>query len=205
MAVINLQSLKAASMPLLILADLQKEYVCADRPLGLQNPQAALVNCRRLLSHARSMRIPVAFLRWAQRGHLFNPSGLFSGWIDGLTPRGSDMVFERAWPSAYTSAEFANCMDEGLGDNAAIAGFTGSLSCLATVVEGSQRQHRYTFITDASQTHALEGQDEERSHEIATSLISLYARVETTESWIAGQMNKNPASKLTWERENAVR
>lgn len=184
MAVFDIRAFKSPCMPLLILFDLQQEYVCANRPLGLENPEAALENCRRLLSHARTTRIPVAFLRWAQRGALFNPADRFSDWIEGFTPRGGDMVFERSWPSAYRSTEFARCMDEGWGHNAAIAGLTGSLSCLATAVEGSQRQHRFTFIKDASHTHSLAGENEERSHAIATSVISLYAHVETTASWI---------------------
>jgi nicotinamidase-related amidase len=182
---INVQSIKdGIDSPLLVLVDPQMEYLHPNRPLGLEDPLPAVHNCQRLLAHARKNRIPVAFLRWVQPSRLFNPSGIYAGWIDGLGPSGSDMVFERAWPSAYSSKEFTQTLDQGWGRNIVLAGFTGTIACLATIVEGSQKQHRYTFISDASQSHAIHGQSEKETHAMARKIISLYARTQTTAAWI---------------------
>ena len=81
-------------------------------------------------------------------------------------------------------------MDDGGGRNAVIAGFTGAIACIATIVEGVPRQHRFTFIKDASASHAHQGKSEAAMHEVACSLISLYARVETTENWIYAQEDR---------------
>jgi nicotinamidase-related amidase len=181
-----------ARIPLLVLVDLQQEYVCPGRPLGLKNAGKAFDNCKRLLACARANRYPVAFVRWTQAGLMFNRGAQFSDWVDGCVPTGSDMIFERAWPSCYASAEFSEMMDSGGGRNAVIAGFTGSIACLATIIEGAPRQHRFTFIHDASISHAHHGKEEDEIHAMATTLISLYATVWTTEHWLNEQASRDP-------------
>ena len=185
MNIVDLNVLKGATpLPLLILIDVQREYVESRRPLTLKNHVSAIENCRHLLQHARRSCIPVAFMRWVQPSKIFNPNGAFTTWIDGLEPLGSEMVFDRRWPSAYTSEEFAAMMDEGWGYDAAIAGFTGTIACLATMVDASQRKHRLSFLTDASQSHAIGSHDESAAHTMAGSIISLFGKVESTASWI---------------------
>ena len=179
MNIVDLNVLKgSAPLPLLILIDVQREYVESRRPLALKSHESAIANCRNLLQHARRSYMPVAFLRWVQPSKIFNPNGAFTTWIDGLEPLGSEMVFDRRWPSAYTSEEFAAMMDEGWGYDAAIAGFTGTIACLATMVDASQRQHRLTFLADASQSHAMGTHDETAAHAMAGSIISLFGKVE---------------------------
>ncbi|MGH1418945.1 MAG: cysteine hydrolase family protein [Hyphomicrobiaceae bacterium] len=178
------------AMPLLILVDLQQEYLCETRPLGLDSFKPVVENCRKLLTCARSAQIPVAFVRWLQGSLVFNPNERFSDWIDGFSPAGSDMTFERSLPSCYSSSEFSRVMDQGGGRNAVIAGFTGSVACLATIVEGSSYRHKYTFVEDASTSHVIRGNDEKISHEMATSLISTFAQVTITDDWIKKQNYK---------------
>jgi nicotinamidase-related amidase len=174
-------------IPLLILVDPQQEYLCETRPLGLSTAPTAFENCRLLLKCARENRFPVAFVRWSQDGKVFNRNCKFSSWADGCVPNGSDMVFERSWPSCYTSREFSEMMSHGGGLNAVIAGFTGAIACLATIVEGVPKEHRYTFIHDASASHGHYDRADEEMHELATSLISVYATVTTTDGWLNAQ------------------
>lgn len=171
-------------IPTLILVDLQQEYLAPHRPLGLKNPQSALGNCRQLLAEARACKWPVAFVRWAQCGTVFNHKGQFSGWLDGFNPTGSDMIFERQLPSCYSSSEFTEMMNDCCGRNALIAGFTGAIACLSTIVEGVSRQHSFTFIWDASASHAHRGKDESEAHGMATFVISSYAEIKSTKEVI---------------------
>ena len=172
--------------PLLVLVDLQREYLCADRRLGLQAPDSAIKNCSLLTEWARANRIPVAFVRWTQPGKLFARGGNFTGWIEACSPSGSDMVFERSWPSCYASSEFAQMMDNGGGRNVILAGFTGSMACLATVIEGVQRQHRFTFVSDASLSHAIRHHTQSEVHDMASLIISQFAHVMDTLSLVNG-------------------
>jgi nicotinamidase-related amidase len=170
--------------PVLIFVDLQQEYLSPTRPLALADAPAAITNCLKLLEHARRLRIPVAFVRWYQSAKIFSRDGRFSDWVEGCTPTGSDMVFDRSWPSCYANSQFSKMMDCGGGQNAVIAGFTGAIACLATIVEGVPRQHRYTFISDASASHGHQSRTPREMHDAAVSLISLYADVDTTDNWL---------------------
>jgi nicotinamidase-related amidase len=172
--------------PILILVDLQQEYLSPTRPLALADAPAAIENCVRLLNHARQFRIPVAFVRWSQSAKVFSRDSRFSDWVDGCRPTGSDMVFDRSWPSCYANQQFLQMMDSGGGRNAVIAGFTGAIACLSTVVEGVSRQHRYTFLHDASASHGHQSRTAREMHDAAVSLISLYADIDTTANWMRG-------------------
>lgn len=169
------------TVPTLILVDVQREYICRHRPLGLENVEATVANCKRLLTSARENKIPVAFVRWSQDGKVFNRHGEFSDWIEGLQPTQSDMVFERQWPSCYSSAEFARMMRDGGGENVIIAGFTGAVACLATILDSVQNRHRFVFVPDASASHRHNGKNESEVHKMASFFISIFAKLATTD------------------------
>ena len=96
------------------------------------------------------------------------------------------MVFERNKPSCYANREFAHAMSEG-GGHFVLAGFSGEAACLATAVEAFHRDHRVTFLADASASHDLDRIAAPMVHETVTQLIGLYGDVTTTRSWLSGQ------------------
>lgn len=173
--------------PVIVLVDLQKEYLSRHRALRLNGVEKALEKCRRLVDVARSRGFPIAFMRWAQKSKFFNAVQDYSAWIDGFTPLGSDMVFERSMPSCYANKQFAEMMDSGGGENAVLAGFTGTIACLSTIVDAYSRGHRITFHADASASHALDSRSGASTHGLVSQIISLYGPVTTTDQWIAEQ------------------
>lgn len=173
--------------PVIILVDLQQEYLSMHRALKLNEINNALKNCRSLLQVARDNGFPIAFVRWSQKSKFFNSSQGYSGWINGFTPHGSDMIFERSMPSCYTSEWFTDMMENGGGMNAVLAGFTGSIACLSTILDAYNRGHTITFLADASASHAINSHSEARTHEFVSKIISLYSPATTTENWIAEQ------------------
>ena len=175
--------------PLLILVDPQREYESEDRALGLPEACKAIENCRKLLSFCRAAGFPVAFIRWRHQGHFFGLGAGHGSWIDGLSPTGSDMVFERDLPSCYASAEFTDMMARGGGSNAVIAGFTGTIACLSTIIDAYHRQHQATFVSDASASHPTNLTPERAIHESVSDIISLYCPVVGTDQWISDQSN----------------
>lgn len=188
MNVIDLRVYRDPSFtPVVILIDPQKEYLTRNRALQLPNADAAVANCRRLLDFAREQGFPTAFMRWHQKAKFFCGTQGYCGWIQGLEPHGSDMVFERSMPSCYANKAFAEMMDLGGGGNAIIAGFTGTIACLSTAIDAYHRGHRITFLSDASASHALPSCSDGTSHDLATQIVALYGPVTTTERWIARQ------------------
>jgi nicotinamidase-related amidase len=172
--------------PLVIFIDPQQEYLAAQRALHLPKVRNAVAAAKRLLLFAREAGLPVAFARWKQRGTpFFGAVKEHGAWIDGLAPVGADMVFERDKPSCYSSDAFGRMMDDGLGQRAVVAGFTGTIACLSTLIDGYHRGHRMTFLSDASASHALQGHTCEAAHRMVSELIAIYGPVQTTDGWIA--------------------
>jgi isochorismate hydrolase len=185
--VINFRSCaNAATFPTLVLLDLQQEYIVSPRLFAIPEAGAALENCRAALAYARRLGLPVAFFRMVGPSHFFNPALTYSKWIPGFTPVSSDMVFERNKPSCYTNCEFANAMTEG-GSHFVLAGFSGEIGCLSTAIEAFHRNHKVTFLADASASHGMGRITAKAMHETVARLISLYGDVTTTQRWISEQ------------------
>jgi nicotinamidase-related amidase len=193
--VINFPSYaNTGAAPTLVLLDLQQEYVASPRLFAMPHAASAIENCRSALTHARRLGLPVAFFRMLGRTPYFNPAQAYSRWIPGFEPVGSDMVFERNKPSCYANREFAHAMSES-GGHFVLAGFSGEAGCLATAVEAFHRDHKVTFLADASASHGLERIAAPMVHETVTEMISLYGTVTTTRSWIA-QQSSNATARI---------
>lgn len=184
-AIIDLRAYVDPSVvPTLVLVDLQQEYISAPRLLALPDAGQALANCRLALTHARMKGFPVAFVRWLSRSALFNPATRFSRWIEGFEPTGADMVFERDQPSCYASASFGEVMCEQ-GGNLVLAGFAGESACLATALDAFHRGHKFTYLADASASHALDDVGAPEVHRVISGVVGLYGDVVGTRVWVA--------------------
>jgi nicotinamidase-related amidase len=187
-----------ASIPTLVLIDLQQEYLASPRVLAITETVEALQNCRLALGHARAMGFPVAYVRWIGRSAFFNPATPFARWIEGFEPVRTDMIFERDRPSCYASASFAEVM-ENSGGNFVMAGFAGEAACLSTAVEAYHRGHSFTYLMDASASHALDEIPARDVHRTVARIVSSYGDVATTQTWIGATSNRARG----WEFGNA--
>jgi nicotinamidase-related amidase len=184
MSIINFRSYaNPRTVPTLVLVDLQQEYIAAPRALALEHAPAALERCRQALAHARANGFPVAYMRWIDNAPFFNPNSRFARWIEGFEPHGADMIFERSRPSCYSSREFAEMMGRS-GQPFVMAGFAGETSCLATAIEAFHRSHSFTFLQDASASHALEHVAADAAHQAVVDIVRLYGEVADTRGWI---------------------
>lgn len=172
------------AIPTLVLVDLQQEYIAPPRGLAIPEIQSAIDNCAAALKCARTIGLPVAHMRWTGNAAFFNAATRYGNWIDGFTPLGSEMIFERAQPSCYSSERFSEVMGRGK-ENFVLAGFAGESACLATIIEAFHRNHHVTYLDDASGSHALEGFDSQSCHKMIGRLASLYGTTMSTCEWIA--------------------
>lgn len=182
--VVYLKALADPSVtPCFVLIDMQQEYVTDARLMAVPDARAALANCRTALDHARASGFPVAFLRQVSRSAYFNPTIAFSRWIKGFEPTGSDMVFERDKPSCYSSKMFADLMED-CGGHFVIAGFAGETACLSTAVDAFHRNHRFSYLADASASHGLGDLSAGEVQSAVTEIIGAYGETLSTEAWI---------------------
>lgn len=179
-AVVNIHEFREQhTTSTLVLVDMHSH---PSSPIGPEH-SPAIENCRAALRHARSRGFSVAFSRLsASSNHLWAvPS--YPSWIEGFEPTRSDMIFDRALPSCYANSEFADMVDR-IGGVYVIAGLFGEGACLSTVIDAFHREHRVTFLHDASASCACWNISAEAMHKAVSVIISRYAYVGGTMSWI---------------------
>jgi nicotinamidase-related amidase len=174
----------SASVPLVVLVDLQQEYLAKPRLLAISGIERALENCRKVLDHSRRIGMPVAFVRMIGESVFFNRATPFVRWIEGFEPARNEMVFERASPSCYSCEPFAALVHQSRG-GIVLAGFAGEAACLSTLIDAFHRNHKVTYLCDASASHALEEMSADEVHSAVTTISGVYAEVHETAEWIA--------------------
>ena len=176
----------SSNVPIVVLADMQQEYPAKPRPLSISKINRALDNCRRVLDHARDIGLPVAFMRQLNES-AFNRATPFVRWIEGFEPYRNEMVFERSSPSCYSCEPFAALMNQSRG-GIVLAGFAGESACLSTLIDAFHRNHRVTYLCDASASHALEDVPAGEIHRAVSKISGLYGEVYETTDWIASTL-----------------
>jgi isochorismate hydrolase len=170
-------------LPTLVLVDLHHDASDLMAICSSGSVTDAIVNCRRLLAHARVNGFPVGFTRRLAAPPNPATTPVYPRWIEGFEPRRSDMIFDRWRPSCYASAPFAE-MGECLNGNYVLAGQFGEMSCLSTAVDAFHRDHRPTFLTDALVIGGGDDISAGAMQRAVSHIISLYADAKSTENWL---------------------
>jgi nicotinamidase-related amidase len=174
----------SSNVPIVVFVDMQQEYLATPRLLAIPEIDQALANCRRLLDHSRKTGLPIAFIRMLDDTAFFNRATPFVRWIEGFEPNRSEMIFERSSPSCYSSEPFASLMNQCRG-GIVLAGFAGESACLSTLIDAFHRNHKVTYLSDASASHALEDAPADEIHRAVSKISGLYCDVDQTNDWIA--------------------
>ena len=177
----------ASNVPIVVFVDMQQEYVAAPRLLVISGIDRALHNCRKVLDHARRTGLPVAFVRMLAESVFFNRATPFVRWIEGFEPHRNEMIFEPSSPSCYACEPFTALVSQSRG-GIVLAGFAGESSCLSTLIDAFHRNHKVTFLCDASASHALEDVSADEIHRAVSKISGLYGDVYETDEWIASTL-----------------
>jgi nicotinamidase-related amidase len=162
---------------------MQQEYLAKPRLLAISKIDRALDNCRKVLDHSRKLGLPVAFIRMLNESAFFNRATPFVRWIEGFEPYRNEMVFERSSPSCYSCEPFTALVNQSRG-GIVLAGFAGESACLSTLIDGFHRNHKVTYLCDASASHALEDISADEIHRAVSKISGIYAEVFETADWI---------------------
>lgn len=169
------------SAPFIAFVDLQIEHITRERAYSIQNLDPWTGNCKRLLHGVRQLRLPLAHFRQLRSGAFFNKKSKFSQWIEDFRPRANEAIYERQLPSCYSNSSFSEYVGQMNRPTIILAGLTADQSCLSTVVEAYHRNHEVIYVRDASFNPVIGSLSEEKSHDIVSRIISLYAKVVTTD------------------------
>ena len=177
----------SSNVPIVVFVDMQQEYVAAPRLLAISGIDRALDNCRKVLDHARRIGLPVAFVRMLSESAFFNRATPFARWIEGFEPYRNEMIFERDSPSCYSCEPFTALMNQSRG-GMVLAGFAGESSCLSTLIDAFHRNHKVTYLYDASASHALDDVSAGEIHRAVSKISGLYGDVHETDDWITSTL-----------------
>jgi nicotinamidase-related amidase len=166
---------------------MQQEYLAKPRLFAISGIDRALDNCRKVLDHSRRLGLPVAFIRMLSESAFFNRATPFVRWIEGFEPCRNEMVFERSSPSCYSSEAFNALVSQCRG-GIVLAGFAGESACLSTLIDAFHRNHKVTYLSDASASHALEDVSADEIHRAVSKISGLYGEVYETTDWIASTL-----------------
>ena len=182
MNVINPHSnIEFTRVPFVAFVDLQVEHIAKGRACSVDEVDPWIGNCKRLLDGARDLRLPIAHFRQIRPSVFFNENTIYSKWIEGFKPRANESIYQRQLPSCYSNKAFSGYIDQIKPAIIVLAGLTADQSCLSTVVEAYHRNHQVMYVNDASHNPALGSLSEKKSHEVVSDIISLYAKITTTD------------------------
>lgn len=183
-SVVSLRTLaNSSSVPIVMFVDMQQEYLAKPRLLAISKIDRALDNCRKVLDHSRTIGLPVAFIRMLNESAFFNRATPFVRWIEGFEPHRNEMVFERSSPSCYSCEPFTAMVNQSRG-GIVLAGFAGESACLSTLIDAFHRNHKVTYLCDASASHALDDMSADEIHRAVSRISGIYGEVFETADWI---------------------
>jgi nicotinamidase-related amidase len=177
----------SSNVPIVVLVDMQQEYLAKPRLFAISEVDRALDNCRKVLDHARGIGLPVAFMRLLSESAFFNRATPFVRWIEGFEPYRNEMIFERSSPSCFSCEPFAALVNQSRG-GIVLAGFAGESACLSTLIDAFHRNQKVTYLCDASASHALENVSADEIHRAVSKISGLYGDVYETTDWIASTL-----------------
>jgi ureidoacrylate peracid hydrolase len=166
---------------ILVVVDIQREYVTPGRPFHIQSIGPSLENARRVLAAARKRGWPIYHVRHLQSGSIFSRDNEHSQLVPGFEPQAGEREIHKGDFSCYSAPEFAEAMRQHgeRGDEIVLIGYGSTMCCLSTLIEGHHRGQKQTFVSDASNAKASSRFGEESLHAHAVDIISTYARVVT--------------------------
>lgn len=123
-----------------------------------------------------------------QQEHLAKPRLPAISAIDCDSYR-NEMRFERSSPSCYSSKPFAALVNQSRGGIVRV-GFAGESACPSALIDAFHRNHKVTYLSDASASHALDDMPADDVHRAVSRISGLYGDVYETPDWIASTLSR---------------
>jgi len=160
---------------ILILVDIQNEYITKGRPFYLNGIESSLQRCRDLLSHARDNSWEIVHVQHSNgEGSIkFNPETPYYEFVKGFEPKTGELHCVKNDFSCYSSVKFSKYLDSinnSTDCNVYLIGYNSVMCCLSTLEEARRKNHKINFISDASYAKSLPGFSELESHKFMVEL-----------------------------------
>ncbi len=178
-------------MPVLVLIDVQKEYITQGRAFCLETIQESLDNCKKLLAHARANSWKVIHMHHEQNAENFSRGSEFSEFIEGFEPNENEKSIAKSDFSCFTAPEFTALMDKYRHENILIAGYGCTMCCLSTLVDAHHRGFEFYFVKDATCAKSTPNFEEQDMKAHALDILTAFSTLVTTQQVLAKSGNDN--------------
>lgn len=165
----------------LVLVDLQKEYITPNSPFCLDNIEPALQNLRALQEHARKNNWIIVHIKHQQNAEIFGYGSPNSEFIEGFETIGDEKEMIKQNFSCFASPEFVALMDKYRNMDVVLAGFSAAMCCLSTLIDAHHRGYEFIYVADATAARRTENFDELTVKNCVVDIARAYAHVVTTE------------------------
>jgi ureidoacrylate peracid hydrolase len=169
----------------LLVVDIQKEYVTKGRPFFIESIGPSIDNAKKVLSHARTLGWPIVHVKHVQKGEIFSPESPYSEYADGFRPQKGEKEFVKENFSCYSNPEFAAEMKTYYKDEIVVVGYGSTMCCLSTIIDGYHRGQKFVFVKDATCAKKGPTLSEQSLHTHATEIILPFAKVCSTHELIS--------------------
>lgn len=171
---------------ILVVIDIQCEYVTAGRPFHIASIAPSLANAQVLLQHARKNAWPIVHVQHMQDGAIFNRDSEYSDFVDGFAPIEGETQVAKGNYSSFSSPDFTNFVKAQVEADAScefiVVGYGTTMCCLSTIVEGYHRGYSFALVEDATAALASGDLTEESVQRHAVATLGRFARVTSTAS-----------------------
>lgn len=165
----------------LVLVDLQKEYITPNSPFCLDHIEPALENLRKLQDHARKNDWLVVHIKHQQNSDFFGYGSPNSEFIEGFEPIGDEKEMVKQNFSCFTSPEFTALIDKYRNMDVVLAGFSSAMCCLSTLIGAHHRGYEFLYVSDATGAKRTEHYDELTVTGVVLDVAKAYGHVVTTQ------------------------
>jgi nicotinamidase-related amidase len=154
----------------LLLIDLQQEYLWPGGPMKLPEAPAALERAAALLAAARAADIPIVHVRHVSEhpaAEEFRPGTPQVEIRPEVAPTEGESVVDKRAPSVFAGTTLEPAMRGAGIDTILMAGFMTGTCCLATAHEAVGRGYRTLAASDAMAAQAYGPRSASETHEAA--------------------------------------
>ncbi|MEK4418525.1 isochorismatase family protein [Bacillus sp. FSL K6-0268] len=164
----------------LLLIDIQQEYVSEGRPFFISTISPSLKNAKKVLETARAESWEILHVQHLQDGAIFHPDSQYSNFIPGFEPKNNEFIFTKENFSCFSDLVFSNHMEPLIDYEIFVIGYGSTMCCMATIIDGYHRGFRFTFVQDASHSKRSAQFSEVVRHIHAVDQLRTFANITNT-------------------------
>ena len=175
--------------PTLILIDFQEEYQTPGRDFYIQRIEESLQKSSQILGFARKNGWKIIHVKHyrqhAQGDELFSKESPYSDYISEFKPSENEKEIIKYLYSSFSAPEFEQELQKQPDSPIFIIGYNTAICVLSTIIEGYHRGYKMTLLKDASSAKSDGITPEKERHEMLTSVLSSFGKIETVDEVLA--------------------